>query len=92
MAKGKILKFYERYLALVLAWVVEDKAMLERIIKFHSKFLDKVLLTFGIVFTYVVAFWVYDSRGFQVAVIALLAGVLIVLGRISKNTKPYDGG
>lgn len=87
---GKILKWYEARLRFILSWVIEDVLMVERVVKFHRRFLEKALLLIMAVFAFIITFWFYDSRGFEWTVIFLLLGILLSVGKLVKNTKKED--
>jgi len=85
----KIVDWYTGKLGLLLLNDA-DVGMIGRITKFHKKFLKGALKLIQIVGAYLITYWIYDTEGFEVAVLVLLVGILLAAGRVAANTKPYE--
>lgn len=87
---SKIFDFYTKRLRFLLSWVIVDSLMLERVVKFHRKFLEKALMLILAVFAFIFTFYLYDRRGFEFVVIFLLLGCVLGIGKVVRNTKKEE--
>jgi hypothetical protein len=86
--EDRVVDWYVKWLSLFLmTGEGTDPLLVDRIGRFHKRFIKGGLRLFQVVSAYAITFWIYSSQGFETAVLAVLVGILLAAGLVAKNTK-----